>query len=47
MVNYRRKLRMRVDIRRKGKVEKAIEFVKRIKKVQEKAGATLRKLQEE
>ena len=47
MVNYSRKLRMRVNIRRKGKVEKTIEFVKRIKKIQEKAGATLRKLQEE
>ena len=35
MANYSRKLRIRVDIRRKGKVEKAIEFVKRMKKVQE------------
>jgi len=32
MENYGRELKMRVDIRRKGKVEKAIEFVERIKK---------------
>ena len=33
MVNYRRKLKMGADIRKKEKVEKATEFVKRIKKV--------------
>jgi len=33
MVNYSRELRMRVNIRRKGKVEKATEFAERIKKV--------------
>ena len=33
MANYSRKLRMRVDIRRKEKVEKEIEFVKRMTKV--------------
>jgi len=33
IVNYRKKLRMGADIRKKGKVEKATEFVKRIKKV--------------
>jgi len=38
---------MGADIRRKGKVEKATEFVKRMRKVQEEAGATLRKAQEE
>ena len=36
---------MRADIRRKEKVEKVIEFEKRIKKVQEEARATLRKPQ--
>ena len=36
---------MGADIRRKEKVEKVREFAKRIKKVQEKAGATLRKAQ--
>jgi len=34
---------MGASIRRKGKVEKATEFVERIKKVQEKIGAVLRK----
>jgi len=32
-VNYGRELRMEVDIRKKGKVEKVIEFVERIKKI--------------
>ena len=43
MANYRRELRMEVDIRKKGKIEKATEFVERLKKVQEKAGIVLRK----
>ena len=47
MVNYGRELQMGADIRRKGKVEKVTEFVKRIRKVQEEAEATLRKAQEE
>jgi len=34
------------DIRKKGKVEKAMEFVERLKKVQEEAGAALEKAQE-
>ena len=38
---------MGADIRRKDKVEKAIKFAKRIKKVQEEAGVALRKAQEE
>jgi len=33
MVNYGREMRMRADIRRKGEVEKATEFVERMKKV--------------
>jgi len=33
MANYNRELRMEVDIRRKGKVEKAMEFVERMKMV--------------
>ena len=33
MANYGRELRMGVDIRKKGKVEKATEFVERLKKV--------------
>ena len=35
MANYRQELRMGGDIRKKGKVEKATEFVERLKKVQE------------
>ena len=34
MVNYDRELRMEIDIREKEKVEKIMEFVKRIKKIQ-------------
>jgi len=47
IANYRRELQMGADIRRKGKVEKAMEFIERIRGVQEKAGAALRKAQEE
>ena len=32
IANYNRKLRMGVDIKRKGKVEKVIEFAERMKK---------------
>jgi len=44
MVNYGKKLRIGADVKRKGKVEKVIKFVKRIKKIYEKAGAVLRKI---
>jgi len=47
MANYGRELRMGADIRKKGKVEKAMEFVERIKKVQEEAAAALKKTQED
>jgi len=47
IANYKRELRMRANIRRKGKVEKVTEFAERIKKVQEEAGAALRKVQED
>jgi len=47
MANYRKELRMGGDIRRKGKVESATEFVERMKKVHEEAEAALRKTQEE
>jgi len=43
IANYRRELRMRGDIRKKGKVESATEFVERMKKVHEEAGAVLKK----
>ena len=45
--NYRRELRIRADIRRKGKVKKITEFAEKMKKVQEKAGTALKKAQEE
>jgi len=47
IANYGRELRMREDIRKKGKVESATEFVERMKKVHEEAGAILKKTQEE
>ena len=47
MANYERKLRMGGDIRKKGKVEKATEFVERMKKIHEEAGAVLKKIQED
>jgi len=47
IANYRRKLRIGGDIRRKEKVEKATEFVERIKKVHEEVGVALKKVQED
>ena len=44
MANYRRELRMGGDIRKK---ESTMEFVERMKKVHEEAGAVLKKIQEE
>ena len=34
---------MEVDLRRKGKMEKVMEFVERMRKIQEEAGVVLRK----
>ena len=45
--NYRKELKMGADIRRKGKVEKAMEFVERMRQVQEEAGTALKKTQED
>ena len=47
MANYGRELRIERDIRRKEKVEKAIEFVEKLKMVQEEVGAVLKRMQEE
>jgi len=47
MVNYGRELKMEVDIRKKERIEKATEFVERIKKMQKEVKITLRKAQEE
>jgi len=46
MVNYGREIRMGIDLRRKGKMEKVTEFAERIRKVQE-ARAALVRAQEE
>jgi len=47
MANYGKEVRMGGNIRKKGKVESAMEFVERIKKVHEEAEAALKKTQEE
>ena len=44
IANYGRELRMEGNIRKRRKVEKAIEFVERMKKVYEEAGAALKKV---
>ena len=36
---------MEADVRKKGKVEKATEFVEQMKKIQKEAGAALKKIQ--
>jgi len=46
MANYGKEMRMGGDVRRKGKVESATEFVQRMKRVQEEAEAALKKTQE-
>jgi len=47
MANYGREMRMEGDIRKKGKVEKAGEFVERMRRIHEEAGAALKKAQED
>ena len=47
MVNYERELRIEGDIRKKGKVESATEFVEKMKKIHEEARAALKKMQKE
>jgi len=46
IANYSRELKMGVNTKRKEKVENAMEFVERIKKVHKEARAALRKVQE-
>ena len=43
MANYSRELRIEVDIRKKEKMEKAMEFVENMKKVLNKVVTALRK----
>ena len=47
MANYERELRIGGNIKKRGKVEKATEFVERMKKMHEEAGAALKKAQED
>ena len=47
MANYGKELRMGGDIRRKGKVESATEFIEKIKKVHKEVEVILKKTQEE
>ena len=44
IANYSRELRIGVNLRRKGKVEKMIEFVERIRKIQKETGAALKRV---
>ena len=44
MANYRKELRMGRDIRKRGKVESAMEFVERMKKIHEEAEVALKKM---
>ena len=47
IANYGRELRMEIDLRRKGKMEKAMEFVKKMRRIQEEVEAVLKRAQEE
>ena len=47
IANYGREMRMGVDLKRKEKMEKAMEFAERMRKVQKEVGAALMKVQEE
>jgi len=47
IANYEKEMRMGEDIRRKGKVESATEFVEKMKKIHEEAEMALKKTQEE
>lgn len=44
IANYERELRIEVDIRRKRKMKRVIEFVKKIKRIQKKAEVVLKKV---
>jgi len=41
IANYGRELRIRVDLRRKEKIEKAMEFVEKMRKIQKEAETAL------
>ena len=44
IANYRKELRIEIDIRKKEKIKKVTEFAERMRKVQEEAGVVLRKV---
>jgi len=46
MANHGRELMIRIDIRKKRKMEKATKFVERMRKVQEETEVVLKKVQE-
>jgi len=43
-VNYNRELRVGADIKRKEKIKNAMEFVKRMKKIQKEVEVALRRV---
>ena len=45
ITNYGRELRIGIDIRRKGNMEKATEFTEKMKKMHEETEAALRRAQ--
>ena len=45
MANYGREIRIKVDLRRKEKIEKVTEFAERMRKVQKEAGVALTRAQ--
>ena len=47
VANYRREIKMGVYLKRKEKVKRAMEFVERMRKVQEEVGAILMRAQKE
>ena len=44
IANYGRELRIGIDVRRKEKIERIIEFAERMKKVQKEVRAALKKV---
>jgi len=45
IANYGRELWMGANVKKKGKIEKAIELVERMKKIQKEVGVALKKMQ--
>jgi len=44
IANYGRELWMGANVKKKGKIEKAIELVERMKKIQKEVGVALKKM---